>query len=186
MSVTTIKGKIRQLIEDNLVTEKDIFTYESSAIFSLSEDNVVSVTNVYKNSVELTSGQYSYDSTTNKVTISTSLTAGDTIEIDYTCYNNFSNTELTEYIQSALVHLSINNYYDFEYDSTDDAIYPEPEKREENLIARVASILIKPDNVSIRLPDLSINVPNDLPTNDKISKVICVFKKDTSGIWEVM
>lgn len=185
MSVATIRTKIRNLLEDSSKTVKDIFTYESSSIFSLSESNVIAITTVFKNSVELADSLYSYDTDTNKVTISTSLTGGDTIEIDYTSYLNYSQTELTEYIQSALVHLSINNYYDFEYDVDDDAIYPDPEPREENLIAIVSSILISPDNKSIRLPDITINVPNDLPLNDKIGKTIAHFKKDTAGIFFV-
>lgn len=186
MSISTIKQKIRFLIEDNSSLVKDIFTYEASAIFDLSETNVISVTIVYKNSSELGSGSYSYDSETNKVTLTTSLIAGDTIEIDYTCYQNYSDSELLSYIQAALVHLSINNFYDYEYDTTSDTIQPEPEIKTENLIALIASIIIKPDNKSIRLPDLSITVPDDLPLNEKISKTIALAKRSNSGIFEVI
>jgi hypothetical protein len=114
------------------------------------------------------------------------LTSGDSIKIDYTCYQNYSDSEITSYIQAALVHLSINNYYDFEYDSTDDKIYPDLEPREENLVAIVTSLLINPDNRSLRLPDLTVNIPNDLPTDKKISKTIARYKHDSHGVFDLL
>jgi hypothetical protein len=186
MSISTIKSKVRQLIGDNLVTVSDVFTYGSNKTFSLTESNAVDVTNVYKNNVEMGDSEVSFDTTNNKVTINLSLTSGDTIEVKYTCYQNYSDNEILAYIQAALIHLSLNNYYDFSYDSTDDAIYPEPELREDNLISIITSLLINPDNKSYRLPDISVNVPNDLPIHDKISKTIALFKKNTSGIFEIL
>jgi len=184
MSVSTIKAKIRQITEDNLVTETDIFTYESSKIFTLSEDSVVSVTDVSVN--EVSSGVIYIFNSDKKVTISSSLTVGDTVQIDYTCYKNYSDTELLNYIESSLVHLSINNYGDYEYDSDDDAIYPDLEKREENLVSMISATLINPDNKSLRLPNISISVPNDFPVNMKISKLISTFKRDKTGIFDVI
>ena len=84
------------------------------------------------------------------------------------------------------MHLSGNNYADFIYDSTEDDIYPSYDERESNLIALVASILINPDNKSYRLPDISVNTPRDLPTNQKISKTIAVFKKNSHGIFDIV
>ncbi len=185
MSVTTIKTKIRQLLGDFSQDVTDIFTYSNNSVFTLSESNPISITDVYRNRVS--SGVvHSFDSNTNKVTITSSLTSGDTIEIEYPAYLNYSQNELLEYIQAALVHLSLNNYSDFEYDTSDDSIYPEPILREENLIAVLASIIIRPDNKSIRLPDVTINVPQDLPLNDKISKTIALFKKNSGGLFEVL
>jgi hypothetical protein len=185
MSVSTIKSKIRQVIEDSATTETDIFTYESSKIFTLTESSAIAITDVLVN--ENTSGvTYTYNSTTKKVTITSSLTSGDTIQIDYTCYKNYSDAELLNYIQSALTHLSVNNYADFEYDIPDDAIYPDLETREENLIVMIASILINPDNKSLRLPNISISVPNDYPVNMKISKLIASFKRDKEGVFSLL
>ena len=180
----SIRTKLRYLLNDNSTSGKDVFTYGSSTIFTLSESNVIAITDVYRNSVA--SGvTHTYDSTSNKVTITSSLTSGDTIEIDYTYYPNYSTTELTNYVQAALVHLSICNYYDFEYDSTDDAIYPTPTTKEENIISAIAELLIKPDNKSYKLPDITVNVPDDLPLHDKIRKLISVYKKDSSGLFFV-
>jgi hypothetical protein len=177
--------KTRNLLEDFLTATYDVFTYENSKIFSLTENNINNVTEVYVNDVS-SAVIHSYNTTSNKVTISSSLVSGDSVRIDYTCYPNYSDSEIRSYIQAALVHLSINNYYNFEYDSTNDEIYPTPEPKEENLIAIVTSLLINPDNRSIRLKDLSINIPNDLPTDQKISKTIARFKKDSHGIFDIL
>lgn len=186
MSITTIKAKIRQIIDDNSENATDIFTYENDKKFTLTESNALTVTDVQVNG---TSSNVIYTTTSTspkKVIISSSLTAGDTVQIDYTCYRNYSEAELLNYIQSALVHLSINNYGDFEYDVTDDAVYPDLEPAEENLVAIIAGTLINPDNKTIRLPNISINVPTDYPVNTKISKLIGTFKRDKTGVFDLL
>jgi hypothetical protein len=160
----------------------DIFTYGSSTVFTLTESNVIAVTKVLKNDVETTS--YTYSSTTNKVTVSASLTSGDTIEVQYTYYPNFSATEIASYLETALMHLSINNYYDWEIEGT--SIVPTPAFKEVNLIAYITATLLRPDNKSIRLPDFSISVPKDLPINEKISKIIASFKRNSHGTFGVL
>lgn len=184
--MTNIRNKIRYLLGDVSTSGRDIFTYESSSVFTLTESNVITVSAVYKNNTELGDSLWSYDTVTNQVTISATMLAGDTIEMRYTYYPNYSTTELTNYVQATLVHLSVNNYYEFEYDTTDDAIYPSPDAREENLIATVTAILINPDNRTYRLPDITINVPNDLPTQDKIGKTIAIFKKNSHGVFDIV
>jgi len=183
--MTNLINKIRTLIADNLTTITDIFTYENSKVFSLTENNVSAVTEVYVNDVS-SAVTYSYSSTANKVTITSSLNTGDTVKIEYSAYQNYSDSEITAYIQAALIHLSINNYYNFEYDSTTDDIYPSLQSKEENLVAIVTSLLINPDNRTIRLPDLTINLPNDLPTDQKIAKTIARYKKDSHGIFSIL
>lgn len=164
----------------------DIFTYSTSAIFTLTESNVVSVTTVLKNDVELGSGDWSFDSTTKKVTITASLTSGDIIEIQYTYYPNYSSNEvLNRGVRSAIIALSVNNYYSFEI-GDDDNIYPAPETNEKNLIAFLSAILLEPNNESYRLPDISISVPRSLPTNDLVRKAIGVFKRNTHGHFDLM
>jgi len=185
MSVTTIKTRIRQMLGDFSSSTSDIFTYGSSPIFSLSESNIISVTDVYRND-SISGVTYSYSSTANKVTITSTLTSGDSIQIDYTYYPNYSDSELLQYIQSTLVHLSINNYGDFEYDSTDDAIYPDLDDREENLIVAITSVLIEKPMDTLRLPDMTINFPKNDPVDIKIKKLISSFKLDNKGLGEVI
>jgi len=181
MSVTLsdIETLVRYLIDDNSKTGIDEFTYASSAIFTLTESNAISVSDVSRNDVS--SGvTYTYNSTTNKVTISSALTSGDSVEVTYTYYANYSSTEIKNYIRAAIVYLSTNCYYTWEVLGGTFTVYPEPERNEKNLIAMITAILIKPDNMSYRLPDITINAPRDLSTNDKIGKTIALFKKNSS------
>jgi len=184
VTLSDIETKVRCLIDDFSRSGKDVFTYDTSAIFTITEDNVVSVSTVYINSVEIGASEYSFDSDTNKLTISASLTAGDTVEIDYTYYSNYSSAEIQSYIHASLVHISANNYYDFKIEN--DVVYPEPDDREENLIALITALLIEPDNKSYSLPDMRVTVPSDLPTYNKIGKAIAIFKKNTHGLLDVI
>jgi hypothetical protein len=180
----TIIDKIRNLIGDTANTFIDIFTYDNSGVFTLTENNVVSLVDVYRNDVA-SAVIHSYNSAKRQVTISSSLVSGDTIKIEYTAYPNYSDTELIGFINSAIINLSTNNFYDFEYDTSTNEIYPEPTEREANLIAIIASLLIEPDNKTIRLPDITINAASDVPTNIKISQTIARFKKDTHGVFDI-
>lgn len=179
----SIVTKIRHLINDNSQSTSDIFTYGSSLVFTLSESNVNEVITVYRN--DIINIYYTYNSTTKKVTYTGSLTSGDTVQIDYTYYPNYSDTEIQSYIHSALVHLSNHNYEDFTVESGNN-IYPTLTPEEENLVALIASILIEPDNKTIRLSDITIGLPfslSNVSTYDKIAKVISSFKKNTSGLF---
>ncbi len=187
MSVATIRNKIRFLLGDFAISGEDIFTYDAKLFFTLSEDAISSVDTVYRNNaLQSTSGYWDYHEDRNWVEIIGAITSGDTIQVNYTYFPNYSNTELTNYIQAALVFLSINNYYDFKYDSTDDAIYPEMLPGEENILAMIAAVIIRPDNKSIRLPDITISVPDDYPLDKKINMIIARFKADTHGIFDII
>lgn len=186
--IAEITVTTRYITEDFLRTliPGDIFTYTTSSIFTLSEPNVSGIVNVLKNSVVLISSDYSFNSTTNQVTISASLSSGDTIEIRYTYYSNYSDLEIEGYIRAAVAYLSVFNYETFEVDETGDNFYPDLTDKERNLVSLIASILIKPGNVSYRLPDISFNVPVSLPTRDIIGKTIAIFKKNTHGIFTLI
>lgn len=186
VNLSNVRTLVRYLLNDNSSSESDIFTYESSSVFTLSESNNVSISAVLVNDEELSTSEYSFNSDTNKMTINASLSSGDTIEIQYTCFLNYSNTEIDKYIRGAAIQLSINGYTAFEIDSDDD-IHPEPDDREINLLAFITSIIIEPDNKSYRLPDMSISVPaNSLATRDIISKAIAIFKKSSHGHYDIL
>jgi len=144
----------------------------------------VAVLSVLKNDIELGDSDYSFNSINNKLSVSASLTSGDTIEIQYTYYSNYSTSEIENYVRSAIVYLSTNNYFDFEIE--DSVIYPEPEVREQNLIASVTAILVNPPLQSLRLPDMTINYAQELNTADKISRAIAIFKKNIHGEFNVI
>lgn len=179
----SIITKIRNLIEDNSTSTIDIFTYESSSIFTLTESNPISVTYVYINGTSTSS--YTFNSSTKKVTVSASLTSGDTIQIDYTVYLNYSDAEIKGYINSAIYYLSMHNYDQFEIESGDQ-IYPTPTNKEEKLIALIASLLINKPVSNYRLPNLSINIPEKDSLDQKISKVISSFKRSRDGEFSII
>jgi hypothetical protein len=188
MSVSTLKTKIRYLLNETAKDTIDIFTYETSRVFSLSETNPIAISEVFKNDVEVSeSGNWTYSSTTKKLTFESgySLTSGDTIQINYTIYPNYSDTELDSYLQSALMYLSNYQYGYFEI--TSDDVNPEPTPEEENLIAMVSAIIIKPEDKSYRLPDMSVSISNRaLPKEEKIQKLVSVFKKSKTGVYGLM
>ena len=173
---------LRFVVEDSLISRipGDIFSTGSSSVFTLTELNIASITAVLVNDIAISSSNYTYSSTTNKLTISSSLSSGDTVEIQYTYYANYSDTELEGFLRSAVVFLSTNNYYTFEVDTTDN-FYPDITDREKNLLAMIASVLINKPISALRLPDMTLNFPETLNLHEKVSRIIAKFKHDTHG-----
>lgn len=187
-TLTTIRTLVRYLLNETSINQVpgDIFTYGASTIFTLSESNPVTVSDVFIND-DSSGVSYTFNSSTNKVTISSSLTSGDTVEIQYTYFPNYSNNEIDSYVRSAIVHLSINGFYTFEI-GTDETIYPEPDENEKNLIAFITATLIEPNNQIYRLPDITVQVPNPLTKDDMIRKAIAIFKiggVSNGGVWVI-
>jgi len=179
--MTEIILKIRNLIGDILKTDgRDLFTFESSVsskIFSLTESNVSSATIiVMKNGVVWAASNYTYSATTGKITVTGSLTAGDSLEVDYSYYEKYSDTELQGFIKAAISYLSVEKYGTFTVKS-DNVIFPTPTEGEENLIAVIASILIKGDVISYRTPELSISFEKSDSKETKIKKYVRQYKK---------
>ena len=176
-----ILGLLRNLIEDNLITTgRDVFTFEastSSKIFTLTEANISSATIiVYKNGVVWASSNYTYSTTTGKLTVTGTLTAGDSLEIVYSFYAKYSDSELRGFIKAAITYLAVEKYGTFAVKS-DDVIFPTPNESEENLLALIASILIKGDIVSYRTPELTMSFERGLSKEKKIKKFVRQFKK---------
>ncbi len=180
--MTTIIEKVRNLISDNLVTTgRDSFTFESSTsskIFTLTESNISAATIVvYKNGVLWASSNYSYSTTTGKLTVTGSLLAGDTLEVDYSYYTKYSDTEIQGFIKAAVSYLAVYRYQTFTVKS-DNIIFPTPVEAEENLLALIAHILIKGDVVNnYRTPELTISFEKSDNKEKKIMKIIRQFKK---------
>lgn len=174
--LSIIRQKIRALIEDFGISKTEPFDYTGSDIFNIC-GKVSSITSVSVNGVELGSGEYSFDSTTNELTITASLNSGDIILVKYNALK-YTDAELDEYIRASLVWIS---YYSFcaedDFELENDDIYPTPTNKEEDLIALISSILIKPDYSSYRLPTLTVNYPRTMAKEDRIEKLISLFKR---------
>ena len=185
--LSTISTLVRYEIQDESVSKVpgDIFTYESSSVFTLSEPNVISVSEVLHNSAELGSGLWTFNSSRNQVTVTQSLSIGDTLEIQYSCYQKYSDTQIKNRIRSAIVYLSTLNYKSFIVNSSDN-IFPTPTEEEYNILALVTGILLEPNNESYRLPDVTVNVPKSLPTRDLVAKTVALFKFSTKGELQIL
>jgi len=183
--LSRIKTKVRSLVGDTEKTTNEPFEYTGSNVFTLTESNVTEVTKVTIDGNELGSGEsFTFDSETNTVTVTATLTSGQVITIYYK-YQCFSDTELEAFITSSLIQLSVNKYlregepYRMEESSGEvNTIYPTPDEKDENLIAFVASILIKPNYSQYRLPTLSISYPVKLCKDEKITRAINRFKSN--------
>ncbi len=181
----TIIEKTRNIIEDNLITTgRDVFTFESSSsskIFTLTENNVsVSSIIVLKNGVVWSASNYNYSSTTGKLTVTGSLSAGDSLEVDYSYYNKYSDSEIRGHIKASISYLSVEKYKTFAVKS-DNIIFPTPTESEENLIAVISSILIKGSIRSYKTPELTITFLENESKEAKIRHSINQFRK-TYGI----
>lgn len=177
--ITTIIGKIRDLIEDNAEDFSEVHVYEenqSNSIFTVGELSVNSIDDVFLNNEELASGTWDFDSQTNKLEIlsGTTLTSGDVIEIQGNSYPNYSNLELKAYIRAALIELSNRRFGTYKYDEDYEVLVPEPTEEEQNLIASIAAILIRPD-YTLRLPDIGLT-RNKMSKEERIGKLLSAYK----------
>ena len=176
--IDTIKSKIRTLVEDFEKKDLETFIYANSSIFTLSEENIEEITSVKKNGVVLGSGDYDWDSTNNELTIIASLSSGDIIIVKYTYYK-YSNTEILGQLENAFHWLSIFDTDGEDYEVETTGIYPTPDNKVTDLIAIIASILIKPNYNSYSLPNLRVTYPKTMTKEDRIEQLINRFK---SGI----
>jgi hypothetical protein len=179
----TVISKVRNLIEDNENFVRKILEYNIAKVYILSDSNVITSTlKLYKNGTLWAGSNYSYDEDTEKVTVTGTLTGNDVLEVSYNCYEKYSDTEIAARIKAAISHLSVEQYKTFKI-GEDDVVFPTPTEQEENLIAIVASILIKGDVVSYRTPEFSITFGRGESLDTKIKKIVRHFTK-SFGILE--
>jgi hypothetical protein len=174
----SIREKIRALVVDTEKSGFQTFVYKTTPIFTIAQPNV-EIAKVLLNGVE--TADYEFDVVTNKIEITSSaLTTSDVIEVDYT-YTKYSDTELDGYIRSALVFISVHCYddkdYELEYESGNVGnIVPTPDNRTTDLVALVASILIKPGYSQYNLPNLKVVYPEKMTKEERIEKLISKFQ----------
>ncbi|MFH0805965.1 MAG: hypothetical protein V1901_03770 [Patescibacteria group bacterium] len=182
----SIISSIRNLIEDNSkfnASSPDTFEYISSKVFTLSEQNVneSSIICYYSTggtTTILDPSNYDFSSDTGKVTVTASLTVGDILEFHYTYCSKYSEAEILGYISSSLIYLSLEKYGDFILGSGD-VITPTLTVPEENLVALVASILIKKSIKSYKTNEVTIIFAEDMSVEKKIKLAIRQFRKAT-------
>ena len=166
--------KIRALCEDFSNSGFEVFEYKTVNIFTIAQLNIT-ITEVLLNG-NITE-DYTFDSATNKITITASgLSTEDKIEVDYT-FNKYSDSELKEWIKAALVWISIYSYNEGDYEIEANGIYPTPTNETEDLISLISSILIKPDYSEYRLPNLTVKYLKKMTKEERIEKLITRFNR---------
>ena len=181
-TVQSVTNIIRGLIDDKLrIDGRDSYIYQGDSVFTLTEDFVSSSTiTVFKNGTQLSSGDFSYDSDNNQVTISASLSNNDTILIKYHYYKKYSETEIKGYLESSLAYFPQYQYKKtFVINSSDEIAAVnnyDPSTEELYFIATIASIVIDPQNIKISIPDLGITPKRDSSDQDQIKVSFRNFK----------
>lgn len=185
-TVTTanIITMIRGFIRDNLKTNgRDSFRYDSATSFSLGKDYVsASTIKVYKNGTLLTlTTDYTYNSTTNKVTITATLVKNDDIIITYSYYDRYSDSEILSFILANLARFVEHRYEKYFYIDDDDEIVTQnginPTVEEANIIALVTAIDIDPKNVNIKTRDLTISAEENMSKREQIDAVFAKWMR---------
>lgn len=189
-SVTTI---IRGLINDQIQLDgKNAFSFKTDNKFFLSESFVQSSSIiVYQNGVDITSSNWTYNSDTNEVDITftvsgSSLTVDDIIVITYNYYKKYSDTEIQGFITSALGYFVQYRWCKIFEVNTDDEIVSidnlDPEIKELYFIAIISSILIDPQNIKIDTPEFKLSPKRDLSDQAQIAKSFAQFKRFVGSV----
>lgn len=149
----------------------DTFTYVGDDYFDLLFDNASEINEVQLNGGVLPSGiDYELNTETNQFYIDGSqLELSDIINVKYG-YTNYSDDELTGYIQEAVAWYNINTGTGYTYDNTD--IIPEMDSKQQNLIAVTAMILIEPYKQSYSIPNYKVVYPKRYSKDERIKRTI--------------
>ena len=177
--ITLIRGLIKDLLNSS---GRDGFTYDSDASFKLSSSRVsASTIIVYVNGTDITSSNWTYNSDTNKVTITSSLTAEDDVIITYSFYEKYSDSEITSYIKSNLVRFTQFRYKKTFYVNDSNEIVTlngvNPTRSEGDLIALITSIDIDPQNIDIRTRDFQITATENKGKSELIRDAFNSFAR---------
>lgn len=179
---------IRGLIKDLLNSSgRNSFSYETDSSFKLDNPRISSSTiDVYQNGTILPETEWDYNTDTNKVTITFtlsgySLTAGDAIIITFSFYEKYSDTEITSYIKSNLVRFTQKKYVKRFYMNDNDEVVTDngenPTRSEGDLIAIITHIDIDPQNINVRTRDFSISPTENKSKSELINEVFAQFNK---------
>ena len=180
---------IRGLIKDTLRTDgQKAYEYAGDNKFTLPESFVDSSSiKVYQNGSLLSTDDWSYSSTTNRVTIEfvTSgkvLTNGDIITITFSYYGKYSENEIKDYLEASLSFFVQYRYSKVFFLDSNDNIKTEdginPTTSELQFIAIIAAITIDPDNITIKTKEFTINGTTEKSKDELIRDAFNNFRKN--------
>jgi hypothetical protein len=181
MEINTIIKPIRGLIKDTGKTVRNAFEFVTDTSFKLSDVNVdESSIKVFVNGTDITDANWSFNEDTNKVTISSTLTEGDTVIIVFVCYEKYSNAEIASYIEANLVRFTQKRYkktFSIEDDEIIDEDGESPTQAEGNVIAIITAIDIDPQNVEIRTRDFTVTATENKSKSEQFNEVFAQFDR---------
>lgn len=194
-SVDPIIRWIRQLIDDQTKTDgRDVFEYNGTDnTFPLSEDfpDITSFT-VLRNDTELASTEFTYDSDTNEMDVTLTgsgeaLVEEDIIDIRYNYYLKYSDAEIKGYIEGSLLYFTeFRHSKIFEYDTDRDRVVTingvNPTTAEAHLIALITAVNINPDNVTLRLPEITRTAVQNKSKKEQISEILSRWQRFVGSI----
>lgn len=179
--VSTILRLMRGLLKDRLRSDgRDSYIFQGIANFTLTEDYPSSSTiKVYKNGTLLSTG-WSYNSSTNIVTISALLATNDIILITYSYHDKYSDSELTDYLESSFCYFSQFGYRKiFKLNDARTEVLTidgvNPTAKECYQLAIIASINTDPQNIEIRTKDFTVTAMEKESKNELISRALNQF-----------
>lgn len=181
-TITDLIPVIRSLVKDQARNDgRDAFAYDNSAYFTLSESFPDSTSiQVFVNGTLINGANWTYSSTTNRVNITSSLTASDIILITYSYYKKYSDEEITNYVASALTYFSQYRYHKI-FEIEDDKIVAQnnvnPSTDELYFIVLIASILIDPQNIEVDTQDFKLTANRDLSDQEQINLAFVQFTR---------
>ena len=184
MALTNFYSKIRDLIQDQLMPDYYAAEFTGTSRTFIVQDSTVDAdtVKVYVNQTEVLAGSggsnWDFDATSSRLTFSDTypLNNGDVIEIYYSAYKKYTNSEIRQYLSSAIIRLSVNRYQTFILRS-DDTIFPTPVESDENLLCLVASILME-GNISLyKTNEVMISFMKDEDNEERIRVAVRQFKK---------
>jgi hypothetical protein len=180
-SIATIERLVRALLKDRLRTDgRDSYIFQGSANFTLTEDFPSSSTIVvYKNGTVLSTG-YSFNASTNVLTITALLATNDIILVVYSYYDKYSSAEVLDYIEASLCYFSQFGYKKtFKLNDartevlTIDGVNPSAKECYE--ISIITAINVDPKNIEIRTKDFTVTAEEKESKSDLIAKALNQF-----------
>ena len=188
-SIATIERLVRALLKDRLSTlGRDAYEFKGIASFTLTEDFPSSATiKVYKNGTLLSTG-YSYNASTNIITITAILATNDIILVTYSFYDKYSSAEVLDYIESSFLYFNQFGYRKtFKLNDARTEVLTvdgvNPTVKECYQIAVISAICIDPENISIQTKDFRVSAANE--KHSKIELIQDSFMKFSTWYGEI-
>ena len=180
--VTSILRKCRALLQDSSLTTFESYSASGNS-FVISQENATAVNSVTVAGTAISAGEYDYDVSSQTVTIESGSVSTEDAVVIFFSYSKYSDSELINYIRTALIYMSDYNYSPtLEVTSGEEDIYPIPNLKEQNLISTIVGILINPEWSSYRTSSIQVTYPSKLTKEEKIEKLVARSKFSSAGV----